>query len=93
MSRSAWKGPFCEDHLIKKAQKIKESGKLELIKTWSRRSTILPIFVGITFGVHNGKQFISVAVTEDMVGRKFGEFSPTRTFKGHGAGKKVSNKK
>ena len=88
MARSAWKGPFCEDHLIKKAQKIKESGKLEVIKTWSRQSTILSMFVGITFDVHNGKKFIPVSVTEDMVGRKLGEFSPTRTFKGHGGGKK-----
>jgi small subunit ribosomal protein S19 len=88
MARSAWKGPFCEDHLIKKAQKIKESGKLEVIKTWSRQSTILPMFVGITFDVHNGKKFIPVSVTEDMVGRKLGEFSPTRTFKGHGGSKK-----
>ena len=88
MARSAWKGPFCEDHLIKKAQKIKESGKLEVIKTWSRQSTILPMFVGITFDVNNGKKFIPVSVTEDMVGRKLGEFSPTRTFKGHGGGKK-----
>jgi small subunit ribosomal protein S19 len=88
MARSAWKGPFCEDHLIKKAQRIKESGKLEVVKTWSRKSTILPMFVGITFDVHNGKKFLPVSVTEDMVGRKLGEFSPTRTFKGHGSGKK-----
>jgi small subunit ribosomal protein S19 len=88
MARSSWKGPFCEDHLIKKAHKIKESGKLEPVKTWARSSTILPMFVGITFNVHNGKKFLPVSVTEDMVGRKLGEFSPTRTFKGHGAGKK-----
>lgn len=85
MSRSVWKGPFCDDHVIKKASNARESGTPgTVIKTWSRRSTILPTFVGLTFGVHNGKIFVPVYVTEDMVGRKLGEFSPTRKFGGHG---------
>jgi small subunit ribosomal protein S19 len=83
MSRSVWKGPFIDTTLIKKAQKVSESGKKEVIKTWSRRSTIIPQFVGLTFGVYNGQKFVPVSVSENMVGHKFGEFSPTRTFKGH----------
>jgi len=83
MARSVWKGPFVDITLIKKAEKISESGRKEVIKTWSRRSTILPQFVGLTFGVYNGKKFIPVSVSENMVGHKFGEFSPTRVFKGH----------
>ena len=83
MSRSVWKGPFVDMTLIKKAEKVSESGKKEVIKTWSRRSTILPQFVGLTFGVYNGRKFIPVSITENMVGHKFGEFSPTRVFKGH----------
>ena len=83
MTRSVWKGPFVEITLIKKAQKMSDSGRKEIIKTWSRRSTIIPQFVGLTFGVHNGRKFIPVSVTENMVGHKFGEFSPTRTFKSH----------
>ena len=83
MPRSVWKGPFVENTLIKKAKKTQESGKREVIKTWSRRSTIIPQFVGLTFGVHNGRKFIPVSITENMVGHKLGEFSPTRTFKGH----------
>ena len=83
MTRSVWKGPFVDITLIKKAEKVSESGRKEVIKTWSRRSTILPEFVGVNFAVHNGKRFIPVNVTEDMVGHKFGEFSPTRVFKGH----------
>ena len=90
MSRSVWKGPFVDITLIKKVEKISKSGRKEVIKTWSRRSTILPQFVGITFGVYNGHKFIPVSVTENMVGHKLGEFSPTRIFKGHtSADKKI----
>ncbi|BBJ32013.1 30S ribosomal protein S19 [Rickettsia asiatica] len=92
MARSIWKGPFVDGYLIKKVQKLMESGKSEMIKTWSRRSTILPIFVGFTFSVHNGNKFIPVSINEEMVGRKLGEFAPTRTFHGHGADKKVKRK-
>ncbi|ALA62100.1 30S ribosomal protein S19 [Rickettsia amblyommatis] len=92
MARSIWKGPFVDGYLIKKVQKLMDSGKSEMIKTWSRRSTILPIFVGFTFSVHNGNKFIPVSVNEEMVGRKLGEFAPTRTFHGHGADKKVKRK-
>ncbi|WP_375326404.1 30S ribosomal protein S19 [Candidatus Tisiphia endosymbiont of Nemotelus uliginosus] len=92
MARSVWKGPFVDGYLIKKVQKLIDSGKTEMIKTWSRRSTILPFFVGITFSVYNGNKFIPVSVSEEMVGRKLGEFSPTRTFHGHGADKKVKRK-
>ena len=91
MSRSTWKGPFVEKTLIKKAEKVQQSGKREVIKTWSRRSTIMPDFVGLTFGVYNGQKFIPVTISENMVGHKLGEFSPTRSFKGHTpADKKVS---
>ena len=83
MARSVWKGPFVDMTLIKKAEKVSESGKNEVIKTWSRRSTIIPQFVGLTFGVYNGRKFIPVSITENMVGHKLGEFSPTRVFKGH----------
>ena len=83
MTRSVWKGPFVDITLLKKAQAASNSGKKEVIKTWSRRSTILPQFVGLTFGVYNGRKFIPVSITENMVGHKFGEFSPTRVFKGH----------
>ena len=89
MTRSVWKGPFVDVTLIKKAQKVADSGRKEVIKTWSRRSTILPEFIGLSFAVHNGKKFIPVNVTEDMVGHKLGEFSPTRTFNGHTADKKT----
>ena len=89
MARSTWKGPFVDGHLLKKAQKAYESSRNEVIKTWSRRSTILPEFIGLSFAVHNGKKFIPVNVTEDMVGHKLGEFSPTRTFFGHTADKKT----
>ncbi|MCC2646063.1 MAG: rpsS [Rickettsiaceae bacterium] len=92
MARSVWKGPFVDGYLLNKVQKQMESGRTELIKTWSRRSTIIPAFVGYTFAVHNGNKFIPVAVTEEMVGRKLGEFAPTRTFYGHGADKKVKRK-
>ena len=91
MSRSIWKGPFVDITLIKKAEKSSKSGRKEVIKTWSRRSTIIPQFVGLTFGVYNGHKFIPVSVSENMVGHKLGEFSPTRIFKGHTtADKKVA---
>ncbi|MGD9805551.1 MAG: 30S ribosomal protein S19 [Hyphomicrobiaceae bacterium] len=89
MARSVWKGPFLDAHLLKKAEKVRASGRNEVIKIWSRRSTILPQFVGLTFGVYNGQKHIPVAVSEDMVGHKFGEFSPTRSFPGHGGDKKA----
>ena len=89
MSRSTWKGPFVDGHLLKKVQKASDSSRNEVIKTWSRRSTILPEFIGLSFAVHNGKKFIPVNVTEDMVGHKLVEFSPTRTFFGHTADKKT----
>jgi len=90
--RSVWKGPFFDNYLIKKVDVVRNSGRKDVIKTWSRRSTILPQFVGVTFGVHNGKKFIPVYVTENMVGHKLGEFSPTRSFRGH-AGAKNKGKK
>lgn len=90
MARSIKKGPFFDDFLLKRVEKLSTAGRKELVKTWSRRSTIIPDFVGFTFGVHNGKKFIPVLVTENMVGHKFGEFSPTRTFHGHGGDKKSS---
>jgi small subunit ribosomal protein S19 len=92
MARSLWKGPFVDGYLLAKVQKLIDSGKTEIVKTWSRRSTILPMFVGYTFAVHNGNKFIPVAVSAEMVGRKLGEFSPTRTYYGHGADKKVKRK-
>jgi small subunit ribosomal protein S19 len=92
MARSVWKGPFCDGYLLKKAEKSKSSGRKEVIKTWSRRSTILPQFVGLTFGVHNGKKFIPVLVTENMVGHKLGEFALTRTFSGHTPADKAAKK-
>ena len=89
MSRSLKKGPFVDDHLLKKVDTMNAANDKKVIKTWSRRSTILPQFVGLTFGVYNGKKFIPVNVSEEMVGHKLGEFSPTRTFTGHTADKKV----
>ncbi len=89
MARSVWKGPFVDGFLLKKAETTRASGRNDVIRTWSRRSTILPQFVGLTFGVHNGHKFIPVLVTENMVGHKFGEFSPTRTYHGHTADKKA----
>jgi small subunit ribosomal protein S19 len=89
MSRSVWKGPFVDLHLLKKVEAIQESGKRAVIKTWSRRSTIMPQFVGLTFNVYNGRKFIPVLATEEMVGHKLVEFSPTRTYYGHLADKKV----
>ena len=88
MARSLKKGPYVFDRLLKKVQELNNSGKKEVIKTWSRRSTIFPDFIGHTFGVHNGKEFIPVYVTEDMVGHKLGEFVATRKFGGHGDDKK-----
>ena len=85
MARSVWKGPFVDGFLLKKAETVRNSGRKEIIKTWSRRSTILPQFVGLTFGVHNGHKFLQVLVTEEMIGHKLGEFSPTRVFHGHTA--------
>ena len=89
MARSVWKGPFVDGYLLRKAEKSRESGRKEIIRTWARRSTILPQFVGLTFGVHNGHKFIPVLVTENMVGHKLGEFAPTRTFYGHAADRKA----
>lgn len=89
MARSVWKGPFIDGYLIKKAETTRASGRREIIKIWSRRSTVLPQFVGLTFGVYNGHKFIPVFVTENMIGHKFGEFAPTRTYYGHGADKKA----
>jgi small subunit ribosomal protein S19 len=89
MARSVWKGPFVDGYLLKKAESARSSGRGEVIKTWSRRSTILPQFVGLTFGVHNGHKFIPVLVTEDMIGHKFGEFAPTRTYYGHAADRRA----
>jgi small subunit ribosomal protein S19 len=88
VSRSVWKGPFVDRYLLKKAEVARASGRNDVIKIWSRRSTILPQFVGLTFGVYNGQKFVPVLVTEDMVGHKFGEFSPTRTFYGHASDKR-----
>ena len=88
MARSLKKGPFVDAHLMKKVEALNESGKKEVIKTWSRRSTIYPDFIGHTFAVHNGKEFIPVYITEDMVGHKLGEFALTRKFGGHGENKK-----
>jgi small subunit ribosomal protein S19 len=85
MGRSVKKGPFTDDHLEKKMEKLTLSNEKKVIRTWSRRSTILPEFVGHTIAVHNGRKFIPVYITENMVGHKLGEFSPTRTFKGHAA--------
>lgn len=87
MSRSIKKGPYCEPKLLKKVEVMNEKDEKRVIKTWSRRSTIFPEMMGHTFNVHNGKKFIPVYVNEDMVGHKLGEFSPTRTYRGHGSNK------
>ena len=92
MTRSVWKGPFVDGYLLKKAEVAQGSGRKDVIKTWSRRSTIMPQFVGLTFGVYNGMKHVPVTVSEDMVGHKLGEFSPTRTFYGHQADKKAKRK-
>ena len=89
MARAIWKGPFVEGYVLKKAEKVRESGRNEVIKIWSRKSTILPQFVGLTFGVYNGKKHIPVLISEEMIGQKFGEYSPTRTYYGHAADKKA----
>ena len=88
MARSTKKGPFVDEKLLNKVRELNKTGKKEVIKTWSRRSTIFPDFIGHTFAVHNGKEFIPVYVTEDMVGHKLGEFALTRKFGGHGSEKK-----
>lgn len=90
MSRSIKKGPFCDAYLLKKVEEQNKANKNEVIKTWSRRSTIFPSFVEHTFAVHNGKEHVPVYVTEDMVGHKLGEFAPTRTFKGHAKSEKAT---
>jgi len=83
MSRAIWKGPFVDPNLLKKVEKMKDQSNKSPIKTWSRKSTIIPDFVGISFLIHNGKKFIPIKISEEMVGHKLGEFSPTRTFSGH----------
>jgi small subunit ribosomal protein S19 len=93
MPRSVKKGPFVDNHLVEKMTRAQEAQDRRVIKTWSRRSTIIPEMVGLTFAVHNGKKFIPVFITENMVGHKLGEFSPTRTFWGHAADKKSRLKK
>jgi len=92
LPRSVKKGPFVDDHLLRKVLKAKETGDRKPIRTWSRRSTIIPEMVGLTFQVHNGKKFIPLFVTENMVGHKLGEFAPTRTFYGHAADRKAKLK-
>ena len=92
MPRSLKKGPYFEPKLMKKVQAMLQTGEKKMIKTWSRRSTVVPEFIGFTFAVHNGRKFIPVYVTENMVGHKLGEFSPTRTFKGHSGSEKSSAK-
>ena len=92
MARSIKKGPFCDDHLMKKVEKLNETNSKKVVQTWSRRSTIYPAFVGHTIAVHNGKEHLPVYVTEDMVGHKLGEFAPTRTYLGHDADDKKSRK-
>ena len=93
MSRSLKKGPFVDDHLIKKVEALNAKSKKEVIKTWSRRSTIFPQFVEHTFAVYNGKEHVPVYVTEDMVGHKLGEFAPTRTYRGHSGSEKSTSVK
>ena len=92
MTRSLWKGPFVDGYMLKKAEKAQSSGRNEVIKTWSRRSTILPQFVGLIFGVHNGHKHVPVSINEEMIGHKLGEFAPTRTYYGHSADKKAKRK-
>ena len=92
MTRSVWKGPFVDGYILKKAEAARASGRKDVIKTWSRRSTIMPQFVGLTFGVHNGQKHIPVLISEDMVGMKLGEFAPTRYFPGHAADRKAKRK-
>ncbi len=89
MPRSVWKGPFVDGYLLKKAEASHAEGRRKPIKTWSRRSTVMPQFVGLTFQVHNGHKFVPVIVNEDMVGHKLGEFAPSRTYYGHAVDKKA----
>lgn len=93
MARSVKKGPFCDDHLMKKVETQNAAGDKKVIQTWSRRSTIFPAFVGHTFGVYNGREHTPVYVTEDMVGHKLGEFAPTRSYRGHEKEDKKANRK
>ncbi len=92
MARSIKKGPFCDDHLMKKVLEQKENKDKKVIQTWSRRSTIFPAFIGLTIAVYNGREHVPVYITEDMVGHKLGEFAPTRTYRGHSADDKKANK-
>ena len=93
MPRSVHKGPFVDDHILKKVDQARDTGSRKVIQTWSRRSTIIPDMVGLTFAVHNGKKFIPVFVTENMVGHKLGEFAPTRHFVGHAGDRKTKGKR
>jgi len=90
MARSAKKGPFVDDHLLKKVERLRSSAKREVIKTWSRRSMVTPEFVGLTIAVHDGRKFVSVYITENMVGHRLGEFAPTRTFRLHSGQRKAT---
>lgn len=92
MARSLKKGPFCDDHLMKKVEEVNTSNAKKVIQTWSRRSTIFPNFIGHTIAVYNGKTHVPVYITEDMVGHKLGEFAPTRTYRGHGKDKKADDR-
>lgn len=92
MARSVKKGPFVDDHLQKKVRRVNDSGSREIIKTWSRRSTITPDMIGLTFAVHNGNKFIPIFVSENMVGHKLGEFAATRTFRGHKSEKSTGSR-
>lgn len=89
MTRSVWKGPYVPKYLLKKAEASRQSGRNEVIRLWDRAATIMPQFLGLTFGVYNGQKFIPVLVTDNMIGHKFGEFAPTRTYHGHTADKKA----
>ena len=93
MARSLKKGPYVEESLLRKVEKMQASGKKQPIKTWSRRSMVLPDFVGLTFAIHNGKQHVPIFITENMVGHRLGEFAPTRTFKAHGGTVKKEEKR
>ncbi len=92
MARSIKKGPFCDEHLLKKVELMNQENKKKVIQTWSRRSTIFPVFVGHTVAVYNGREHVPVYITEDMVGHKLGEFAPTRTYRGHEKDKKAKKK-
>ena len=92
MARSVWKGPFVDGYVLKKAEVAREASRKDMIRIWSRRSTILPQFVGLTFGVYNGHKHVPVNVSEDMIGQKFGEYAPSRTYYGHAADKKAKRK-